>query len=75
MLMWTVISPLDVVRAQYYMDRQRGFWGIARHIYRVHGVLAFYRGLSMTLARSAPVASTTLPVFDLVHEALMNHLP
>ncbi len=75
MLMWCVISPLDVIRAQYYMDRQAGFASITRSIYRSQGLVGFYRGLSMTLARSAPVAGTTLPVFDLVHEALMSHLP
>ncbi len=37
------------------------------------GVRGFYRGLTVTLLRSLPMTGTTLPVFDLVHEALLPH--
>lgn len=42
----------------------------ARATFAEGGVLAFYRGISMTLLRAAPVAGVVLPVYDAVHAQL-----
>ncbi len=44
--------------------------GTLQRVYASGGILGFYRGLSVTLVRSVPVACTVLPMFDYVHEKL-----
>jgi hypothetical protein len=76
-VMWFVLAPLDVVRA-LYMRAAVATAGaalptvgdVARQLYAAHGLRGFYRGLGVTLVRAVPVACTTLPLNDALHEAL-----
>ncbi len=73
MVMWTLIYPLDVVRAQYMttpQGRSASIIDIVRRISSTAGVAGFYRGLPVTLVRAVPVACTVLPMFDYVNAAL-----
>ena len=69
--MWTVLYPLDVARSHYMMSNDHSsILGTVRKVYSAHGVIGFYRGLSVTLFRAVPVAVTVLPTFDYVRDKL-----
>ena len=70
---WLSIYPLDVLRSRVMSapPEARSREGIVqmtaaaiRNTYASGGLHGFYRGLSFTLMRAAPVAGTVLPVYD-----------
>ena len=77
MLSYSVIYPLDVVRSKIY-SHSAMFHGrppptayqLARDLWKEHGIKPFYRGFSVAVIRSGPVAAVALPIYDMVWEWL-----
>mmetsp|Transcript_28691 Transcript_28691/g.41068 ORF Transcript_28691/g.41068 Transcript_28691/m.41068 type:complete len:343 (-) Transcript_28691:51-1079(-) len=77
MLSMSVVYPIDVIRTKIYAHSAM-FQGqptpspcqLAKDLWKLHGIKVFYRGLSLAVLRSGPVAAFALPVYDLVWESL-----
>ena len=74
MVSWAVIYPVDSIRSRLMSDLNRvtyiDFYQCSMTIFGEGGIRAFYRGLSYTLIRAAPVATTVLPMYDWVTSKL-----
>jgi solute carrier family 25 (mitochondrial carnitine/acylcarnitine transporter), member 20/29 len=67
-LSWLSVFPLDVIKSRMQLDltgiKYKSTLGCAISIYKEHGYRGFFRGLSFTMIRAAPVASTILPIYE-----------
>ncbi len=67
---WFLIYPLDVVKSRIQCYSQsfhepKSMRQVFREIYAEAGIRGLYRGLTFTLMRSAPVASISLPLYEI----------
>lgn len=71
---WLAVYPFDVIKSRLQLDikreKYRSIQGCIRHIYMEHGISGFFRGLSFTMIRAAPVAATVLPVYEFAAEKI-----
>lgn len=67
-LSWLLVYPLDVIKSRLHHDlagvQYAGYRDCASQIFKESGYRGFFRGLSYTLLRAAPVAATILPVYE-----------
>lgn len=77
-LSWLSVYPLDVIKSRMQLDINRSLYSstidCASKIYHQHGVRGFSKGLTYTLIRAAPVASTILPVYEYTKDTIENSL-
>jgi len=76
---WLSIYPLDVLRSRINAQgvggaekRYSGVIDCARKTWREGGIRAFYKGLTFSMLRAAPVAAVVLPTFDLTNRWLID---
>lgn len=75
---WLSIYPLDVLRSRINADgiggggRYSGVIDCAQKTWREGGTRAFFKGLTFSMIRAAPVASVVLPTFDLTNRWLTD---
>jgi ornithine carrier protein len=66
-----ILFPADVIKSRMQTDGGRASMSeVARELYRAQGIRGFYRGLGITLLRSAPGSSTIFLVYELMHRQL-----
>ncbi|KAI9224949.1 mitochondrial carrier domain-containing protein [Blastocladiella britannica] len=71
-LAWTIIFPTDVIKSTIQKDtlattpRFTSVWACARSLYAQGGVRVFYRGISATMVRAAPIHSLNWAVYEAV---------
>eukprot|EP00943_MAST-04B_sp_MAST-4B-sp1_P007095 g7095.t1 len=86
---WTVVYPIDVLKNRIQAEKiggsdgtsdlkhrqsMKNLYRIGSKLYQKHGIMIFYRGLSVMLVRAFPVSAIALPTYDLVHEQLETFL-
>lgn len=52
--------------------RYAGVWDCVKQTWREGGIQSFYRGVTFSMLRAAPVASVVLPTFDLTNKWLVD---
>lgn len=74
MLSWFVIYPLDVIKSKVQVDLDRiqykSISDCVKRTWREFGFSGFFRGVSFTLIRAAPVAATILPIYEATRNSL-----
>eukprot|EP00401_Gymnodinium_catenatum_P076766 CAMPEP_0117623184 /NCGR_PEP_ID=MMETSP0784-20121206/88519_1 /TAXON_ID=39447 /ORGANISM="" /LENGTH=333 /DNA_ID=CAMNT_0005427133 /DNA_START=122 /DNA_END=1123 /DNA_ORIENTATION=+ len=74
---WFLYYPIDVVKSRVHLDfsgiKYSGVLDCAVKTFREGGIAAFYRGMSFTLIRAAPVAAATLTTYETVKDILHEH--
>ncbi|KAI9175994.1 hypothetical protein H9P43_006358 [Blastocladiella emersonii ATCC 22665] len=67
---WTIIFPTDVIKSTIQRDtlaaqpRFRSVWACASSLYATGGLRIFYRGISATMIRAAPIHSLNWAVYE-----------
>jgi hypothetical protein len=71
---WFIIYPLDVAKSRIQcnsgIESNHSLREVLKTIYREAGIRGLYRGLGFTLLRSAPVASISLPLYEVCKHSI-----
>lgn len=75
---WFVVFPLDVIKTRLQLDfrgsQYRGTIDCAKIMYAREGFPVFFRGLTFTMIRAAPVATSVLLTYDYTKQYLTKIL-
>jgi len=75
---WFCVFPLDVIKTRLQLDfngvKYKGTWDCGVKMYKEGGLPPFFRGLTFTLIRAAPVATSVLLTYDYTKSYLESYI-
>jgi len=72
----TILAPFSITKVHLMRDYKRQSWiAVSYNIYRLNGVMGFYKGNSATMLRDAAWGMIYFPAYELFNQQIRQHVP